>query len=269
MCGWVKPRNPGPRDPASSTHSTTLGKAGERPEGNLGAPGPSPRTSRTSPAKGDARPPPAAAHCAPLPPRGRACRARGAQAPPGAQAALVAAARPLPLRAPFPGVSAPYGREPGTLGLGNLRTRRLADGRPPQPRRLRAQCGLPFPAARASPGPGNKAGSARRRAPGRAADTHRELCKPPAGRAWGCRVRRGWAQGTGLGSAAATAGRKCGSETGREGRGAETAARAPPGPPPEMCVTSELGRRNTDGSRSPGGWRGAGSWARPVRGLNK
>lgn len=80
----------------------------------------------------------------------------------------------------------------------------------------------------------------------------RELRRPPAGRARGCRVRQGWAQGTGLGSAAAAAaGRKCGSETGREGRGAETAACAPPGSPPGMCVTSELGRGNTDGSRSP------------------
>lgn len=206
------------------------------------------------------------------PPRGRARRARGARAPPGAQAALAAAARPLPLRAPVPGGLRTPGRARDALGLGDGRTPRSAEP-PPRPRRPsarpRAQCGLPFPAARASPGPGNKAGSAHRRPPGRGADTHRELGRPPAGRARGCQARRGWAQGTGLGCSAAAAGRKCGSETGREGRGAETAACAPPGPPPGMCVTSELGRGTTDGSRSPGGWRGAGSWARPVRGLNK
>lgn len=233
--------------------------------------GPLPRTSRTSPAEGGARPPPAAAQRAPLPEAGLAEReVHGRRRVHKRRSPQPRAPSPPPrvVSPPPRGLRTPRARA-GRPRPGGRRTRRSAES--PPPGRPRAQCGLPFPAARASPGPGNKAGSARCRPPGRAADTHRELGRPPAGRARGCRARRGWAQGTGLGcSAAAAAGRKCGSETGREGRGAETAACAPPGPPPGMCVTSEPGRGNTDGSRCPGGWRGAaGSWARPVRGLNK
>lgn len=265
----MKPRNPGPHDPASSTQSTTLGKAEQRPERNRGAPGPSPALLELP------RPRGVLAHLPPLrsarpSPRPGSPSARCTGAAGCTSDARRSRAPPPPPRVVSPpprGLRTPRARA-GRPRPGGRRTRRSAES--PPPGRPRAQCGLPFPAARASPGPGNKAGSARCRPPGRAADTHRELGRPPAGRARGCRARRGWAQGTGLGCSAAAAGRKCGSETGREGRGAETAACAPPGPPPGMCVTSEPGRGNTDGSRCPGGWRGAaGSWARPVRGLNK
>lgn len=269
---WVKPRNPGPCDPASSTHSTTLAKAEERPGRNRGAPGPSSALLELPRLRGGARPPPAAALRSARPsPRPGSPSARCTGATGCTSGVRRSRAPPPPPRAGPRGSPHPPG-ERGTPSAWGTGGRRALEP-PTRPRRPsarpRAQCGLPFPAARASPGPGNKAGSARRRPPGRAADTHRELGRPPAGRARGCRARRGWAQGTGLGCSAAAAGRKCGSETGREGRGAETAACAPPGPPPWMCVTSELGRGTTDGSRSPGGWRGAGSWARPVRGLNK
>lgn len=244
----MKPRNPGPRDPASSTHSTTLAKAEERPGRHRGAPGPSPALLELPRLRGGCAPTSCrrAAQRAPLPEAGLAEREVHGRRRVHKQRSPQPRA-PSPSARRSPGVSAPPGRERDALGLGDRRTPRSAEP-PPWPRRPsarpRAQCGLPFPAARASPGPGNKAGSARRRPPGRAADTHRELGRPPAGRARGCRARRGWAQGTGLGcfaAAAAAAGRKCGSETGREGRGAETAACAPPGPPPGMCVTSELG----------------------------
>lgn len=247
------------------------GKGREKARETSRGTGPFPRTSRTSPAEGGCAPTSCrrAAQRAPLPEAGLAEReVHGRRRVHKRRSPQPRAPSPSARRSP--GVSAPPGRARDALGLRDRTTPRSAEPSP-RPRRPRAQCGLPFPAARASPGPGNKAGSAHRRPPGRAADTHRELGRPPAGRARGCRARRGWAQGTGLGcsAAAAAAGRKCGSETGREGRGAETAACAPPGPPPGMCVTSELGRGTTDGSRSPGGWRGAGSWARPVRGLNK
>lgn len=120
------------------------GIAEHRPERNLGAPGPSPALLELP------RPRGARAHLPPLrcapraPPRGRARRARGARAPPGAQAALVAAARPLPLRAPSPGVSATPRSRAGHPRPGDRRTRRSADAHP-GPAACAHSAASPFP----------------------------------------------------------------------------------------------------------------------------
>jgi hypothetical protein len=214
VCVGVGGETPKPRPSRSGlVHAQYYsGKGGGEAREESRVAGPLPRTSRTSLAEGGARPPPAAAQRAPLPEAGLAEReVHGRRWVHKRRSSQSRAPSPSARRSPGSPHPTVATRAPSTWGPEDAAPR----GHPPRPRRLRAQCGLPFPAARASPGPGNKAGSARRRPPGRAADTHRELRRPPAGRARGCRVRRGWAQGTGLGSAATAAGRKCGSETGR------------------------------------------------------
>lgn len=261
----MKPRNPGPRDPASSTHSTTLGKAEERPERNLGSPGPSPALLELPWLRG------ARAHLPPL----RSARPSLRPGSPSARctgaAGCTSGARrsrapPPPPRAVPRGLRTPRS-QPGHPQPGDRRTRRPADTHP-GPAACEHSAASPFPRPAQARGLGIKRAARAAGPPG----APRTLTASSAGR------RRGALGAAGCGVAGlrapawalpppppvANADLKPG-----EGRGAETAACAPPGPPPGMCVTSELGRGNTDGSRSPGGWRGAGSWARPVRGLNK
>lgn len=260
---WVKPRNPGPRDPASSTQSTHCpGRGrGKAREGSRDT-GPLPRTSRTSLAEGGARPPPAAAQRAPLPEAGLAEREVHGRRRVHKQRSPQPRA-PSPSARRYPGSPHPTG-DPGAWGercpAGRGALRRTHPGPAASPPACAHSAASAFPRPAQARGLGIKRGSARRRPPGRAADTHRELGRPPAGRARGCRSRRGWAQGTGLGCSAATAaaaaGHKCGSETGREGRGAETAACAPPGPPPGMCHIRAGARDHGRSPLPPGGWRG-------------
>ncbi|XP_063095365.1 basic proline-rich protein-like [Cavia porcellus] len=197
-----------------------------------------------------------------------AAAARGAPSAAAAQLALTAAPSPTarrPSPPPARGAGDPVRRPPRASAPRRPPPRRAAlPPPPPHAARLRPGLGIK-PAARAA-APGGRRGAGRPRAPG---TTHRELGRRPAMRARGCRERRCWALGTGLAAPPpppllANADLKPG-----EGRGAQS-----PAPPrarrsgPRGVFITRIQRRGPSGAL-PGGWRGPGSRARPVRGLNK
>lgn len=215
VCVWVKPRNPGPRDPASSTHSTTLGKAEERPERNLGAPGPSPSLLELPWLRG------ARAHLPPL----RSARPSPRPGSPSARctgaAGCTSGARrsraPLPLRAPSPGgLRIPRSRAEHPRPE-DRRTRRPEDAHP-GPAACAHSAASPFPRPAQARGLGIKRAA---RAPGPPV-APRTLTASSAGR------RRGALGAAGCGGA---------------GRRAPAWALPPPPPPPVANADLKPGER--------------------------